>query len=81
MKKVTIYSTPTCTYCRLAKEFFREHGVSYEEHNVASDLKRREEMLEKSGQMGGPVIVVGDAGQEEVVVGFDQSHLSKLLGL
>ncbi len=80
-KKVTIYTTPTCTYCRMAKEFFRTNNVAYEEFNVATDLKRREEMIEKSGQMGVPVIAVSGEGAEELVVGFDQARLAKLLGV
>lgn len=76
-KKVTIYSTPTCHYCHLAKDFFNENGVKFEEFNVVSDLAKRQEMLDKSGQMGVPVIVVG----EDVVVGFDQPFLEEILGL
>ena len=76
-QKVTIYSTPTCHFCGMAKEYFKEHGVAYEEHNVATDLAKRSEMVEKSKQMGVPVIVVGD----EVIVGYDESKLASLLNL
>lgn len=76
-KQVTIYSTPTCAYCKAAKEFFDEHNIEYTEHNVAEDTQKREEMIEKSGQMGVPVIVVGD----EMLVGFDRARLSELLGM
>ncbi|MCR4330389.1 MAG: glutaredoxin family protein [Patescibacteria group bacterium] len=77
MKNVTIYSTPTCSYCRAAKEFFDENKITYTEYNVASDVEKRSEMIEKSGQMGVPVIAVND----ELVVGFDKDKLSELLGL
>lgn len=77
MDKVTIYSTPTCHYCHLAKDFFNENGVKFEEFNVVTDLAKRQEMVDKSGQMGVPVIVVGD----QVVVGFDQPFLEEILGL
>lgn len=77
MKNVAIYSTPTCSYCRAAKEFFDENKIAYTEYNVASDAQKRSEMIEKSGQMGVPVIAIGD----ELVIGFDQEKLSKLLGL
>lgn len=77
MKKVVIYSTPTCHYCHMAKEYFDRHGVKYTEHNVSSDLEKREEMLERSGQMGVPVIFVGD----DMVIGFDEPKLAELLGL
>ncbi|MEK7134472.1 MAG: glutaredoxin domain-containing protein [Patescibacteria group bacterium] len=76
-KQVTIYSTPTCTYCRAAKEFFAEHNVQYTEHNVATDTERRNEMIEKSGQMGVPVIMIDN----EIVIGYNKSKLTSLLGL
>lgn len=77
MKKVTIYSTPTCHYCQMAKEFFKANGVAYEEFNVASDAARRREMIDKSNQMGVPVITIDD----QILVGFDQAKLSALLGI
>ena len=76
-KMVTIYSTPTCHFCHAAKDFFAENGVKYTEYNVASDLEKRKEMIQKSGQMGVPVIYVGD----QLVVGFDEAKLRELLGL
>ncbi|MFZ1987597.1 MAG: glutaredoxin domain-containing protein [Minisyncoccia bacterium] len=76
-KQVTIYSTPTCHFCQMSKDFFKEHNVAYTEHDVASDLEQRKEMIQKSGQMGVPVIFIG----EEMVVGFDKERLSSLLGI
>ncbi len=76
-KKVSIYSTPTCMYCRAAKEFFNENNISYEEFDVATDADKREEMIQKSGQMGVPVIFV----DESMVVGFNREKLSELLGV
>ena len=76
MEKVIIYSTPTCTYCKAAKEYFTKKGVAYVEYNVASDEVRRKEMIDKTGQMGVPVIVIG----ENVVVGFDESAIAAALG-
>ncbi|HMP85535.1 MAG TPA: glutaredoxin domain-containing protein, partial [Candidatus Paceibacterota bacterium] len=58
MSKVKIYSTPTCTYCQLAKQFFGQNGVEYTEYDVAEDVVKRQEMVEKTGQMGVPVIVI-----------------------
>ena len=76
-KTVTIYSTPTCHFCHAAKDFFTEHGVNFTDHNVASDLEKRKEMIQKSGQMGVPVIYIGD----DLVVGFDEAKLRELLAL
>ena len=77
MKNVTIYSTPTCHFCHMAKEFFKANNVSYTEHDVASDMEKRKEMMEKSGQMGVPVIIIDN----ELTVGFDRPTIAKLLGL
>ena len=73
--KVTIYSTPTCHFCHDAKEYFTTNHVPYTEYNVASDLPRRQEMIQKSGQMGVPVIDVDG----EIIVGFDQDRIKTLL--
>lgn len=75
MKKVEIYSTPTCTYCAHAKEYFKKNGVEYTEYNVAADVTKRGEMLEKSGQMGVPVISIDGS----IVVGYDEKIISELL--
>lgn len=77
MKKVSIYSTPTCTYCHAAKDFFKENNVAFEDYNVAVDLQKRKEMIEKSGQMGVPVIFIGD----EMIIGFDKPAITKALGI
>ncbi len=76
-KPVTIYSTPTCHFCQMSKDFFKENGVEYTEYNVASNLERRQEMIQKSGQMGVPVIMIG----EDLLVGFDKDKLTELLGV
>ncbi len=75
MKNVTIYSTPSCTYCNLAKDFFKKNKVEYTEYNVATDLAKRKEMIEKTGQMGVPVIELDG----EIVVGFDEPRLREAL--
>lgn len=61
----------------MAKDFFAAHNVAFTDYNVASDLEKRKEMVEKTGQMGVPVIVVDD----KAVVGFDEAQLKELLGL
>jgi glutaredoxin-like YruB-family protein len=75
MKKVSIYTTPTCVYCGMAKKFFQENKVEYEEFNVATDLAKRQEMMEATGQMGVPVIKIGD----DIVIGFNQAKVKELL--
>ncbi len=77
--KVTVYSTPTCPYCDLAKEYLSNKNVDFVSYDVSQDQARAEEMVQKSGQMGVPVIVVEKDGQEEVIVGFDEGKLSTLL--
>lgn len=75
--KVTIYTTPTCHFCHAAKAFFDENGVAYEDVDVAADQEKRTEMIDLTGQMGVPVIRIGD----DVVVGFDEGKLKELLSL
>lgn len=77
MKTVTIYSTPTCVYCNMAKSFFQANNVTFTEHDVASDLEKRKEMIDKTGQMGVPVIDIGG----ELVVGFDETRIRSTLGI
>lgn len=60
----------------MAKELFKANNIAYTEHDVAGDMEKRKEMVEKSGQMGVPVIFIG----EEMVIGFDRLKISKLLG-
>ncbi len=73
--QVTIYTTPTCVYCRAAKQFFKENNVGYTEKDVAQDMQAQDEMLRKTGQLAVPVIDIDG----ESVVGFDKERLSELL--
>lgn len=77
MLSVTMYTTPTCGFCRLAKKFFEANGVHYIEKDVARDVAARAEMLEKTGQLGVPVFEVGDA----IIIGFYEAKLRELLGI
>lgn len=76
MSKVTVYSTPYCQYCRMAKAFLDKHGVPYESIDVGEDQAAAQKMIELSGQRGVPVIVIDD----EVIVGFDSQRLNELFG-
>ncbi len=77
MKNVTIYSTPTCHFCQMAKEFFKTHNIQYTEHNVATDLEKRKEMIEKTHQMGVPVIDIDG----KIIIGFEERTLAQALGV
>lgn len=72
---VTIYTTPSCGYCRMAKDWFRQNSISFTEYNVAADMRRAQEMVHKSGQMGVPVIDVNG----RVIVGFNKNEIEKAL--
>ncbi len=76
-KKIVIYSTPTCHFCHMAKEFFKTHNVEFIDYDVSTDIEKRKEMTERSGQMGVPVIFIGD----DMIVGFDQQRITSLLGI
>ena len=77
MKKVTIYSTPTCHFCHAAKDFFKKNNIVFTDYNVAEDNAKRTEMLERSGQMGVPVIFI----ESEMIIGFNEKRLKDLLGI
>lgn len=72
---VAIYTTPSCSYCRLAKSYLSEKGISYSEYNVAQDTRRAEEMVKKSGQMGVPVLDVNG----RIIVGFNKPEIERAL--
>lgn len=73
--KVTVYSTPTCPYCKMAKDFLKSSDVPFEDIDVSSNEAKAKEMIEKSGQMGVPVIDIDG----EILVGFDEKALKKAL--
>lgn len=77
MKNVIIYSTPSCHFCHMAKDFFKEKNVPFTDYDVAMDPAKRAELIEKSGQMGVPVILIGN----DMVIGFNKPKVIELLGL
>jgi len=77
MKTIKVYSTNTCPYCTMAKDFLKDNKVEFENINVSDDREAAQEMVEKSGQMGVPVIIIG----EEVIVGFDKEKIKEVLNL
>ncbi len=72
---VKIYTTPSCSYCNIAKKYFRENRVPFTEFDVSRDQRRADEMVRKSGQMGVPVIDING----KVIVGFNQPEIEKSL--
>jgi len=77
MKNVTIYSTQTCHFCHMAKEFFKKNNIAFTDYDVSTDKTKQAEMIQKSGQMGVPVIFVGN----EMVVGFNETKLKSMLSI
>jgi len=75
--EVKVYSTSTCPYCKIAKEYLSSKGVSFQNIDVSADQAAGEEMIKISGQMAVPVIVAGG----EVIVGFDKGAINKALNL
>lgn len=75
--EVKIYSTPVCPYCNTLKAFLKEKGVSFEDIDVSKDQKLVDELVEKSGQMGVPVVEIDG----QIIVGFDREKISKLLNI
>ena len=77
MAKVKIYSTPTCPWCKKTKAWLTEKKIEFEDIDVASNKEAAKEMIEKSGQMGVPVIDIDGT----IIVGYDVDKMSKALGL
>jgi glutaredoxin-like YruB-family protein len=76
-QQVEIYSTPTCHFCHMAKDWFTANNVSFVDHDVAADMERRKEVVEMTGQMGVPVIKIGN----DIIIGFNQPKLEELLNI
>jgi len=76
-KQVKIYSTPACPYCIRAKQFLKDSNIQFEDTDVSSNQQAAEEMIQKSGQMGVPVLDIDG----EIIVGFDKERIKQALGL
>ncbi|WP_058485718.1 glutaredoxin family protein [Defluviitalea phaphyphila] len=77
MNNITVYSTPTCPFCHMVKDYLKKNNFSYRDINVAEDQVAAQEMIRKSGQMGVPVIDIDG----NIVVGFDRNKINSLLGI
>lgn len=76
-KKITVYSTPTCPYCIRLKQFLKDNNIPFEHYDVSVNQEKAEEMIQKSGQMGVPVLDI----EGEIITGFDKEKIKELLGL
>jgi glutaredoxin len=76
-KKVEIYSTPSCHFCHMAKDWLNEKQIPFVDYNVGEDKEKRKEMVEMTVQLGVPVIRIGD----DVMIGFNQEQMAKILGV
>ncbi|MCM8806342.1 MAG: glutathione S-transferase N-terminal domain-containing protein [Candidatus Omnitrophica bacterium] len=76
-KRVIIYSTKTCPYCRLVKEFLRQNNIDFIDYDVGEDREKLEEMIKKTGQMGVPVIDI----EGDIIIGFDKEKIKEILGI
>ena len=76
-KNVTIYSTPTCPYCIRAKQFLKDNSIAFNDIDVSSSQEKAQEMVDKSGQMGVPVLDI----EGEIIQGFDKEAIQKALGI
>lgn len=82
MKKVTIYSTATCGFCKMLKSYLNEKGIKYETKMADEDQNIAKELYEKSGQLGVPfTVITDDQGNEEKILGFDREKVNLALGL
>ena len=77
MKTVKVYSTPTCPWCIRTKQFLKDSNVTFENIDVSTNQSAAEEMIQKSGQMGVPVLDI----EGEIIVGFDKEKIKAALGL
>ena len=75
--RVIVFSTPSCSFCNMAKKYFRERGVRFKDVDVSRDPAAARDMVRRSGQMGVPVIDING----RVIVGFDKARINALLGL
>lgn len=77
MPKVKVYSTPTCPWCYAAKDFLKQNNIAFEDVDVSANQDAAKEMIEKSGQMGVPVIEIDG----KMIIGFDKQAIKQALGL
>ena len=75
--RVIVFSTPTCSFCNAAKQYFRQKGIRFNDVDVSRDSVAARDMVRRSGRQGVPVIDIGG----KIIVGFDRNKINQLLGL
>lgn len=75
--RVILFTTPSCSYCRMAKKYLREQGIKFKDVDVSRDQTAARDMVKSSGQQGVPVLDIGG----KIVVGFDRLKIDHYLGL
>lgn len=75
--KIKIYTTPSCAYCKMAKEYFKSKNLTWDEYDVSTDIAKQKEMIDKTGQFGVPVIDIDG----KIVLGFDRAKINEYLGI
>jgi glutaredoxin-like YruB-family protein len=76
-KRVIIFSTPTCSYCRKAKSYLKDKGIRFKDIDVSRDMKAAHDMERRTGQRGVPVLLINN----QPVTGFDIPKINRLLGI
>ena len=74
---IRVFSTSACPYCVTLKEYLKQHNLEFEDIDVSEDMKAQKEMIEKSGQMGVPVVEIDG----QIIIGFDREKISKILNI
>jgi glutaredoxin-like YruB-family protein len=77
MVAIKIYTTPTCAFCKMAKDYFKSKGFEYVEYDVSTNIDKQKEMIDKTGQFSVPVIDIDG----KIIIGFDKPKINQLLGL
>lgn len=77
MNEVKIYTTPYCSFCHMAKEYFKSKNIAYEEYDVSKDIVRREEIVKETGQIAVPIIKIDG----KIIVGFNKAKINEFLGI
>lgn len=75
MVKPIIYTTVSCPFCKMAKQYFKDHGIEYQENDVTNDIETQQEMIQKSGQFAVPVVDIGG----KIIVGFQKKQIEEAL--